>query len=307
MPQFTRRQMLMMLGSAPAALIGTGDLIPKNPQRLARLEARINDLFRVENIGFDLRGWDNITQRETFRVAVNGDSYYPVASSFKTLVVLYYFWYTPWELWRDDPESDAYRVAVFSNNLLTGTLLENTAQYVGGFGNSIQKFNIFLTYTLKLDSGIFSWDWQGSPTMGQRDLYYEPTQQRSVIYNGQRYDITNLFTPGDLSQTYLYLLKPTQFPQHPQAYEALSRTRALFSIPASGYQSPIERAFGSYTGKDGVIPTEDSQFGRVTNDAGIVRPFINDYVISIMYAQGEFRLVEFLRQIRRYLIEYEVG
>jgi len=34
---------------------------------------------------------------------------------------------------------------------------------------------------------------------------------------------------------------------------------------------------------------------------------MNDYVISILYAQGEFRLVEFLRQIRRYLVQYEVG
>ncbi|PJF29523.1 MAG: hypothetical protein CUN52_07955 [Phototrophicales bacterium] len=307
MPILTRRQMLMMLVGTPAALIPKKGFIPPNPERIAQLQARINSLFMGENIGFDLRGWDNITQTEIFRIAVNGDAYYPVASSFKTLVVLYYFWYTPRELWRDDPESDAYRVAVFSNNLLTGTLLQNTAQYVGGFGNAIQKFNIFLTYTLKLDSGIFSWDWQGSPTMGQRDLYYEPTEQRSVIYNGQRYDITNLFSPRDLSQTYLYLLKPTSFPQYPQAYEALLRTRALFSIPASGYQSPIERAFGRYTGKDGVIPTEDARFGRVTNDAGIVRPLLNEYVISIMYAQGEFRLVAFLRQIRRYLIEYEVG
>lgn len=307
MSQITRRQFLLMVGSAPAALIPQRQFILPNPDRLARLEVQITNLFRGENVGFDLRGWDSITQTQTFRIAVNGDAYYPVASSFKTLVVLYYFWYTPRELWRDDPESDAYRVAVFSNNLLTGTLLANTAQYVGGFGNAIQKFNIFLTYTLKLDSGIFSWDWQGSPTFGQRDLYYEPTERRSVLYNGQRYDITNLFTPRDLSQTYLYLLKPTAFPQYPQAYEALLRTRALFSIPAAGYQSPIERAFGRYIGKDGVIPTEDAQFGRVTNDAGIVRPFIKDYVLSIMYAQGEFRLVQFLRQIRRYLIEYEVG
>ncbi|MDX2076700.1 MAG: hypothetical protein SFZ02_09740 [bacterium] len=305
MAQFTRRQILMMLGAT--AMMPRLGFIPQNPERLARLERQINDLFGTENIGFDLRGWNRTLQRETFRININGGAYYPVASSFKVLVILHYFWHTPRDLWRDDPESDAYRVAVFSNNLLTGTLLENTAQYIEGFGNAIQKFNIFLTYTLKLNSGIFSWDWEGSPTFGQRDLYYEPTEQRSVLYNGERYDITNLFTAADLSQTYLYLLKPNSFPQFPQAGEALMRTRALLSIPASGYQSPIERAFGSYTGKDGVIPTEDSQFGRVTNDAGIVRPLVNDYVISILYAQGEFRLVEFLRSIRGYLLEYEVG
>jgi len=305
MSKITRRQMLMMLGaSAFAPQIG---FLPQNSDRLARLQSQINTLFANENIGFNLRGWNRILNRETFRMSINGDAYFPVASSFKAVLILYYFWNTPRELWRDDPESDAYRVAVFSNNLLTGTLLENTAQYIGGFGNSIQKFNIFLTYTLNLNSGIFSWDWQGSPTMGQRDLYYEPTQQRSVTYNGQRYDITNLFTASDLSQFYVYLLNPNGFPQYAQAQEALIRTRALLSMPASGYSSPIERAFGSYTGKDGVIPTQDSQFGRVTNDAGIVRPVMNDYVISILYAQGEFRLVEFLRQIRRYLVQYEVG
>jgi hypothetical protein len=305
MSKITRRQMLMMLGAS--AIAPKFGFIPPNPNRLAQLQARINTLFAGENIGFDLRGWNPILKRQTFQISINADAYYPVASSFKTLVILYYFWHTPRELWRDDPESDAYRVAVFSNNLLTGTLLENTAPYVGGFGNSIQKFNIFLTYTLGLQSGIFSWDWQGSPTFGQRDLYYEPTQQRSVIYNGERYDITNLFTANDLSRTYLFMLNPTSFSQFPQARDALIRTRALLSIPASGYQSPIERAFGAYTGKDGVIPTEDSQFGRVTNDAGIVRPFMDEYVISILYAQGEFRLVEFLRRIRAYLVEYEVG
>jgi hypothetical protein len=305
MSKITRRQMLMMLGaSAVAPQMG---FIPLNSDRLARLQGQINDLFATENIGFDLRGWNRILNRETFRISVNGDAYFPVASSFKSLLILYYFWNTPRQLWRDDPESDAYRVAVFSNNLLTGTLLENTAQYIGGFGNAIQKFNIFLTYTLGLNSGIFSWDWQGSPTVGQRDLYYEPTEQRSVTYNGERYDITNLFSASDLSQFYVYLLNPNAFPQYEQAQEAIIRTRTLLGIPASGYQSPIERAFGSYIGKDGVIPTEDSQFGRVTNDAGIVRPVMHDYVISILYAQGEFRLVEFLRTIRRYLVQYEVG
>jgi len=305
MAKITRRQMLMMLGAS--ALAPKMGFIPIRSDRLVQLQSRINTLFASENVGFDLRGWNRLLKRQTFQISVNGSAYYPVASSFKVLVILHYFWHTPRDLWRDDPESDAYRVAVFSNNLLTGTLLQNTAQYIEGFGNAIQKFNIFLTYTLKLNSGIFSWDWEGSPTMGQRDLYYEPTQQRSVIYNGERYDITNLFTANDLSQIYLYLLNPDSFPQFPQAREALIRTRALLSIPASGYQSPIERAFGFYTGKDGVIPTEDSQFGRVTNDAGIVRPVLDEYVISILYAQGEFRLVEFLRQIRQYLIAYELG
>ena len=71
----------------------------------------------------------------------------------------------------------------------------------------------------------------------------------------------------------------------------------LFAIPAEGYESPIERAWGAYIGKDGVIPAADSPVGRVTNDAGIVVVGETPYVIAAMSASGEYRFVESLRDI----------
>ena len=85
MSKITRRQMLMMLGaSAFAPQIG---FMPQNSDRLARLQSQINTLFANENIGFNLRGWNRILNRETFRMSINGDAYFPVASSFKAVLI----------------------------------------------------------------------------------------------------------------------------------------------------------------------------------------------------------------------------
>ncbi|RMG75813.1 MAG: hypothetical protein D6711_05530, partial [Chloroflexi bacterium] len=105
---------------------------------------------------------------------------------------------------------------------------------------------------------------------------------------------------------YLRLLQRGRFDAvHPQAQEAVDTTRWLLSLQADEYQSFIERVWGEYIGKDGVIPAEDSPVGRVTNDAGIVQVGSSTYIISAMYTDGEFRFLELLRGVFDALREYE--
>jgi hypothetical protein len=116
----------------------------------------------------------------------------------------------------------------------------------------------------------------------------------------------NLFAPNHLSEFYLRLLQHGRFDNiHPQAQEAVDTTRWLLAMQAEEYRSFIERAWGEYIGKDGVIPAEDSPVGRVTDDAGIVQVGNGTYIITAMYMDGEFRFLELLRGVFDALRDYE--
>jgi hypothetical protein len=307
----TRRALLQTLGVASTALI-TSRFVPALLAQqsvdadVRLLDSRIKEVLGDAAIGLDIRRINWALGEPDFSIQHNADAYFPVASCFKALVVLYYLAMTPQDQWAIDERSPAYRVAVFSNNPLTGELLQSTSAHYPGNANPIVKFNNWVREALAIPSGLVSWDWPGSPTIGWTDRRYSATLTNHVTYRGAPYLVDNIYQPMDLAAFWAYLLKIRPLYGWRQAQEAVQTTLELFSIPATAYQSPIERAWGAYVGKDGVIPAADTPIGaRVTNDAGIILVGQTPYVVSAMSLDGEYFFVERLRQVLALVEEYE--
>lgn len=316
-----------LLKSAGAGLVLA--LLPRVAPPLAhaqtppqvRLVDAINRAIGNRMIGFDLRRIDE-EGVEQFRVQVNADRLYPVASCFKAFTVLYYCWYMPYLLWSSpDEESLLYRVAVSSSNIGTTSLLYEVAPRVPNLvpgRNAIEKFNDFLVYTLGLPNGIYRWSFGvdtgeesgtlSTPPPVDTDRRFEPSLTRYVEVRGERYLMDNLFTAADLADGYALMLLPDSFPDVDRAATAIDVTLDLLSIPFEDYESPFERVFErSYVGKDGVLPAADSPVGRVINDAGIVQFGEGRYVIAFLCLEGEFAALEVLGEIRAAIEAYEAA
>jgi hypothetical protein len=243
---------------------------------------------------------------EEFRIQINAYNIYPVASCFKAFVVLYYYLNTPKEAWDDKEGSSLYSTAVFSNNLLTGTVLMDVASRVFGAANALQKFNNFLRFTLGIKGGLYTWDWPGTPTTGLYDTRYGG---QSMLVRGQSYPVINAFTAADLGRGYDVLTRGDVFTVSPIMRDAIQATRAILSISAPDYQSPIERVFpAGYMGKDGVLPAGDVEAGRVVDDAGVITVKGNHYLISFMSAgESESVSLSVLAEIINQINVYEAG
>lgn len=308
--QLSRRAFLRLFGGGLAALAVAEHTAwaRKPPAREARLRQSVLALLAGRDLGFDLRCVDPADATEFLRIDHNADRLYPVASAFKVLVTLYYLWHTPRDEWWTDEGSPVYSVTVYSNNTLTGTLLQQVGQRFDFFGNDIQKFNDFLIFTLGMENGLHSWNWPGSPTEGQTDSRFSPSDERFVQVNGTRYRMDNLFTAADLARVYALIINPDAYLRDIDIpYDAIDMTRQLCAIPTPGFPAPIERAFPQgYSGKDGTLPASDSAIGRVIVDAGIVEIGPSTYIISYMGGgEGEYFAIGFLRQLARLLFEYE--
>jgi hypothetical protein len=293
-----RRNFLKLMAMAPAGLILPRwyQTPPHTPyEEWADLEAQILNRLEDEQMGFELRRIQLETGRTDFRIMHNAYRRYPVASCFKVLAVFYYLLLIPQDDWETDEDSAAYRVAVYSNNPMTGDLIAAGGEYWPSRGNSIQKFNEFCNLMLLMQNGIRDWDWPGSPTYGENDPTFAPSLERAVRHDGEDHLMDNVFYAADLAEIWARMTLPEPVIGEPQGRAAAEKILELFAIPAEEYESPIERAWGTYIGKDGVIP--DTEIGRVTNDAGIVT--VNDvqYTVAAMYAGGEYRFVEILRGI----------
>lgn len=304
-----RRRFLQWMGAGvlltfcPYRLLADVNSPPADVPRLAR---DLANLIGTREIGLDLRrmtpGGD-----ELFRVQVNASELYPVASCFKAFLVLYYYWYTPRELWQDGENTPVRSVAVFSNNVQTGVLIDTLAQRLDYFGNAVQKFNDFGLYTLGLRNGMHTWNWPNTPTEGATDPRFAPSDRRYINFRGERVQMDNLYTAAEFADFYARLLRPSPFPDYPAAAEAVARTLSLLSIPAESYESPFERAFpNGYTGKDGVLPVADSAVGRVINDAGILSIRNGTYVFAFMSAgESDVVSIRLLREIAALLEAFE--
>jgi hypothetical protein len=303
----SRRLLLKTLGAGIAAMSLPGALRadPRRPvssPAAAELDALESDFWNTIGsleIGLDLRRVDRASGEELFRLQINADKLYPVASCFKIFLVLYYFWHTPRAAWDYGPGSPVYRTAVFSDNVMTAVLLDEMARYITFYGNAIQKFNDFLIFTMEMEQGLYSWNWENSRTVFQTDSRFAASSQRYVEVRGLRYAMDNLTTAADLANGYARLLQPATFTNYEHAAEAIEHTLELFSIPASNYQSPFERVFPQgYTGKDGVLPARDSAIGRVINDAGIIQMQNGTYILTFLCAgEGEYVGLQVLRQL----------
>lgn len=305
--RITRRRFLGLLGAAalsrPFMALGA-DWDAENP--LAKqVREYLEGIFAGKVMALDFRRI-NPNLDEDFRIQINALNIYPVASCFKAFVVLYYYLNTPKEQWDDAEGSSLYSTAVFSNNLLTGTVLVDVASRVRGAANALQKFNNFLRFTMGIKGGLYTWDWEGTPTTGFFDTRYGG---QSMIVRGQSYPVINAFTAADLARGYDILTRGDAFAVSPTMRDAIQATRAILSISAPDYQSPIERVSPTgYMGKDGVLPAGDIEVGRVVDDAGVVTVNGSRYIISFMSAgESESVSLSVLAEVINQINVYEAG
>lgn len=289
-------------------LFQTGDWGVESPAVTAMRE-RIETVIGGLNMALDFRCIRR-ARDERFRIQINPFNLMPVASCFKAWAVLYYFLNTPQEAQDTTEFSPLYQMTVNSDNVQTGVVLMQVAERVSGRGNAIEKFNDFLTVKIGMANGLHSWNWTGSPTEGLTDPRFAPSTQRLVYFEGQGYLIDNAFWVSDLGRGYDFLIRGETFTQSPELKTALQATRALLSVRASNYNSPIERAYpeGDYMGKDGILPSADTPIGRVVNDAGLITIGDHTYLIAFMSAgESESTALDVLKAIIAEMLNYEAG
>jgi hypothetical protein len=301
---FTRRQFLTLLGGG--LLYGTCPNDWDEESRRARaIREHLEAVFADQNMGLDFR-CINGSHDEEFRIQIKELDYFPVASAFKSSLILYYYLHTPQAEWNDAEGSTAYSVAVFSSNVETGILLQDVAGRVPGNKNPIEKFNDFLRQTVGMYGGLYTWTWQGNPLIGVTDQRYANMR---VWLEEQPYTVDNVFTPADLARTYDILARGEAFSHWDKMTQAIRATRALLSIPASNYQSPIERVWpGGYMGKDGILPTASVSTGYVVVDGGIIQIEDRSYIVAFMSAgENEPAAIDVLREVVGQIEVYEAS
>lgn len=309
MTRLHRRQFLKLLGAgaAGASVFGLGQVeqaLAHNADTLspvrydvstagmtkqdmiAMFRAELDSIFAGREMALDFRRI-NEDGAEDWRFQINAEELYPVASAFKAFVVMYYFFTVPPEDWYFANDSDVYRMAVFSNNKLTGHVIYDVGQFIEDDSrNCIEKYNDFCTNVLGIRHGLFSWNWEGARSAGFNDQRFFPSEDRWPQIGDQlREQIGNVATAADLAKGWEFILFAEQNPQwtDPLFRERITNIRTLLSIPANDYRSPIERVVWSgYIGKDGTLPVGDIRLGRVINDAGLLRTKTGRYLVSFM-------------------------
>ena len=228
---------------------------------------------------------------EDCRIEIRQDRLYPVASSFKAAVVLYYFLNTPEAEWDAEQGSAMYSMAVFSNNARTGTVLGDVAQRLG-VKNPIAAFNDFATSPdlLGWTHGLYSWsfdEFPWMPTNGYVDDRYNPT--RWDASNMANFGL-NFSTASEIATVFRLLATGETHPRwesDPHFRASILASRSLLAIPAIDYLSSLEKAitYSDHYSKDGTLRPVDIGT-NVRNDAG-VWPMQDGgaYLISFMSAR----------------------
>ncbi|MEZ4669113.1 MAG: hypothetical protein R3E39_14495 [Anaerolineae bacterium] len=270
----------------------------------------LEGLFADRNMTLDFRRINGSYDQE-FKIQIKADFLYPVASCFKAWIALYYYINTPSDQWQDTEGTSLYSTVVFSSNTETGVVLAEVARRRPGDANPIVKFNDFLMKTVGMASGLHSWDWPGSPTVGFTDERFAPSDNRGVTYNGDFYRVDNLFSATDMAHGYDVLVRGEVFARWQTMKDAIAATSKLLSIRAPEYQSPLEFvAPDGYMGKDGVLPETDlpSGLGRVINDAGVLTVGDARYIIAFMaIGENETNIRAVLTDIVKMIGIYERG
>jgi hypothetical protein len=104
------------------------------------------------------------------------------------------------------------------------------------------------------------------------------------------------------------VVRGQHFSQIERFRRAARATIGLLSIPAdNGYRSPIERVYpDGYMGKDGILPSDNLELGRVVNDAGAITLGGHTYIIAFMSAgESESTAIDVLRGVVRQMDVYE--
>ncbi len=305
-----RRHFLHLLGTLtaayPVARVAAQTDWDRERPIVATLRRTLEQSFAGKEMALDLRCINDQHDLE-FTIQIRPFDFFPVASCFKAFVAYYYFFFTPEAEWEADEGTNVYRMIVFSDNVATGAVLADTADRVSTAGNPIEKFNDFLFERVGIYSGLHTWDWTGSRTIGFRDPRYEPSNARLIPYNGESYAVDNVFTAAALAHGFDVLLRGRVFAKWERMQRAVQVTYDLLSIPAASYESPIERIFPQgYTGKDGVLPATDLPVGRVINDAGVVGYEGRRYIIAYLsMGEGDLAAYDALEVVRQQIEAYE--
>jgi hypothetical protein len=303
MSPIDRRKFLKWLGMILAPVAGDWE---RETPLATSIREYLESVFAGLNMALDFRRI-NGRQDEEFRIQINAFNLYPVASCFKAFLALSYFLHTPQDAWVYDEDSTVYRTIVFSDNTLTGVLLDEVAQRVPGDKNPLEKFNDFLHTRVGMTSGLHTWNWPDTPVVGIRDARFAPTETRQVVVDGQAYPVDNVFAAADLARGYDFLVRGQHFAHEPVLHDAIRMTNSLLSIQAQEYQSPIERAYpAGYMGKDGILPTSDVATGRVVNDAGAITIGDAVYILAFMSAgESESTAIDVLREVVQQIERYQ--
>lgn len=291
------------------ALQGPTDWDTETPLA-AQIRLYLEGVLADQKMALDFRRI-NGQHDEEFRIQINAFNYFPVASCFKAWIALYYYLNTPRQAWDDAEGSALYSTVVFSNNTQTGFVLDDVRDRARGSKNAVEKFNDFLKLTVGMNSGLYSWNWEGSPTVDFFDERFTPSFERPVTLNGESYLVDNVFTAADLAHGYDVLTRGPYFARDAQLREALLAADNLLAVRAPDYRSPIEYVFSEgYMGKDGVLPESDlpAGIGRVVNDAGVLPVGDARYIIAFMSAgESETTVRNVLQEVVNQIQVYENG
>jgi hypothetical protein len=259
------------------------------------LRQRLDELLGNSYSGFSLRLLNSSNEVED-EVTLSPDRLLPVASAFKSAVLLYYLTYVPKENWQLDKGTMAYNVIVYSHNRATGNLLHLAAQaqrradseLTHSNKNDVELFNDFLK-SLGLEGGWLSaWDFE-SNISGQRDTRYA---NRTISVSGRNPMISNLVTARDLMNFYASTVNDKNHPAWVLDPEILQTFRFMCGIIDPQYQSPFERSFYGYEiiGKDGYLEPDGIEgFLSARVDAGAMS-FPDGHTLVI--AAGTFNISE---------------
>jgi len=315
--RYSRRQALRVAGLAAAegtlaaSVPGGWRTLPARQQRdegvVQEIRRILNAAFRGREMGLFFSYFDeNRVERVLYEIQEN--RVYPVASSFKAAVALYYFMTLPEELWDWGPRTPVYRMAVYSNNGTTGDVIQIVGDYLGA-KNSIVAYNDFVTETLGLRYGLYQWTFEEfyTSTNGLVDMRFAPSRFDTVITG----KAVNFSTPVELAEVFRFMAKAEDDPRwesDPHFRAALEATRELLSITAVEYISPLERviAYTHHYSKDGSLrPIDIGTY--VLNDSGIwVMPDKGSYLISFMSAQEtEVAVADALSQVAEAMRVYQ--
>lgn len=275
------------------------------------LQRDLDAIIGEANIGIDVMRllWKGEQLHEVYRIQKNPSQLFPSASCFKAWLAPYYYTFVPVDEWQDQDGTPLHNAIVNSNNTETGVVLATVGEFQL-FGNAIQKFNDYLQTDLLLQHGIYNWNWEGNPVMGQLDERFAMTEDRSVIVRGITHQVANVTSAVDMLRGYHLLLTRAQRADGTRRSQIASRALRLLSIPSDDleYASPIERVVGrgGYTGKDGALPVGNVTAGTVLNDAGILTDERGFTLLACLcVGESQFTAQNVLTQTLNRLRQYE--
>ncbi len=250
--QLSRRDFLKVVGAGVIT-----HALPEHskiPDSFSTVEENIDALLQNKDMALELKRFDS-EGKVLYEYSRKSDELFPVASTFKLFVALYYFINTPQSEWKQEEGSDMHSMIVFSNNGKTGDVLAEVSSRVPGEGNAIEKFNDFLheKVGMQKENGIARWDAGALRAKKNTDEKVTKDPNSKAV---------NFLTTEDIIKGLSFLAtaeSKDDWEKDEQFQAAIKATRALASLPSPEYQSVLDRVapFSNGYGKDGILRPSD--------------------------------------------------